>query len=155
MKAMGTVGTLGAVGVMAAAMALSAGAVSVAGEMRLESARDPAKIAKICGQAETRYQKLYGKSSRDEPVHIVKMYKYTFCPEVIEVKKGETVRWINVDKRTSHSTWFRDAGREEDVRLFPEEKLEMTFDFATGEFPYLCGPHWESDDMIGRVIVTD
>lgn len=147
--------TLGSVLATAMALLVGAGSVSVAGEMRLESKRDPAKIAKICGQAEKRYQKLYGKSSQDEPVHIVMMYKYTFCPEVIEVKKGETVRWINVDKRTSHSTWFREAGREEDVRLFPDEKLEMTFDFATGEFPYLCGPHWESDDMIGRVIVTE
>ncbi|MCV6548342.1 MAG: plastocyanin/azurin family copper-binding protein [Cohaesibacter sp.] len=125
-----------------------------AGEMRLESKRDPAKIAKICAKAEARYEKLYGKSPSDENVHVVMMYKYTFCPEVIDVKLGETVRWVNVDKRTSHSTWFKEAGREEDARLFPDEVLEMTFDFATGEFPYLCGPHWESDDMIGRVIVS-
>ncbi len=124
-------------------------------DLRMESKRDPAKIAKRCAKAEARYVKLYGKKPTEEDVRIVMMYKYTFCPEVIDVKKGETVRWVNVDKRTSHSTWFKDAGKEEDARLFPEESAEMTFDFATGEFPYLCGPHWDSDDMIGRVIVSD
>lgn len=124
-------------------------------EMRMESERDPAKIAKRCAKAEARYVKLYGKKPTEEDVHVVMMYKYTFCPEVIDVKLGDTVRWVNVDKRTSHSTWFKEAGKEEDARLFPEESAEMTFDFATGEFPYLCGPHWDSDDMIGRVIVSE
>jgi plastocyanin len=137
-----------------AAFLISPSLTAQASDMKLESKRDPAKIAKICGKAEKRYETIYGKKPADEDVRIVMMYKYTFCPEVIDVKLGDTVRWVNVDKRTSHSTWFKEAGREEDARLFPDEKIEMTFDFATGEFPYLCGPHWESDDMIGRVLVS-
>ncbi len=108
----------------------------------------------ICGEAEKRYQKIYKKPSADEDVTIVKMYKFTFCPVEVTVKKGTSVRWVNVDKRTSHSTWFKEAGKEEGERLFPEEKAEMKFDLPPGDYPYLCGPHWESDKMIGKVTVT-
>ncbi len=110
--------------------------------------------AMICEEAEKRYQKIYKKPSADEDVTIVKMYKFTFCPVEVTVKQGTTVRWVNVDKRTSHSTWFKEAGKEEGERLFPEEKAEMKFDLPPGDYPYLCGPHWESDKMIGKVTVT-
>ena len=111
--------------------------------------------AKTCAKAEKRYQNLFGKPSADEDVVIVKLYKYTFCPPHIEVKQGTTVRWVNVDRRTSHSVWLKEAGKPESDRLFSEEKVEMTFDFPPGEYPYLCGPHWESDDMKGRVTVIE
>jgi len=110
--------------------------------------------AKICTKAEKRYQKLFGKPSSKEDVVIVKMYKYTFCPMEVTVKPGTVVRWVNVDFATSHSTWFKEAGKEESERLFPEEKTEMKFDLPPGEYPYLCGPHWQSDNMIGKVIVA-
>ena len=115
---------------------------------------DPDKIAAICTEAATRYTDAYGHPpAEEEGVNVVLMYKYTFCPERIEVPLGSTVRWVNVDKRTSHSTWFRDAGQPESDRLFPEESAEQTFE-VPGEFDYLCGPHWESHDMIGKVVVT-
>ncbi len=112
----------------------------------------------ICQKAEQRYQKIYGHPSSDllkEGIHVVKMYKYTFCPPQLTVRQGESVRWVNVDKRTSHSVWFRDEGKPESDRIFPdpEEKVEMKFDLPPGEYPYLCGPHWQSDGMIGKVIV--
>ncbi|MCE5973800.1 plastocyanin/azurin family copper-binding protein [Sinirhodobacter sp. WL0062] len=114
---------------------------------------DPVKIAAICTEAEERYAEIYGHPSADaEGVEVVLMYKYTFCPVEVEVPAGTTIRWVNVDKRTSHSTWFRDAGEPESERLFPEETAEQTFDIP-GEWGYLCGPHWESRDMIGKVIV--
>ena len=69
------------------------------------------------------------------------------------VPPGSTLRWIDIDKRTSHGTWFRDAGKPESARLFPEQGTEMTFD-VTGDHGDLCGPHWESDGMTGKVIVT-
>lgn len=109
----------------------------------------------ICAKAEQRYQKLFGKPSAEEDVFIVKMYKYTFCPLKIEIKQGTTVRWVNVDRRTSHSVWFKDADKPESDRLFSEEKTEMTFDLPIGEYPYLCGPHWKGDGMKGRVVVTN
>lgn len=115
---------------------------------------DPDKIAAICAEADARYAEAYGHpAAEEEGVAVVLMYKYTFCPERVEVPVGGTVRWVNVDKRTSHSTWFRDAGEAESDRLFPEESAEQTFEIP-GEFDYLCGPHWESHDMIGKVFVT-
>ncbi len=112
----------------------------------------------ICEKAEQRYRKIYGHPSSDllkDGIHVVKMYKYTFCPPQVTVRQGESVRWVNVDRRTSHSVWFRDEGKPESERIFPdpEEKVEMKFDLPPGEYPYLCGPHWQSDGMIGKVIV--
>ena len=112
----------------------------------------------ICEKAEQRYRKIYGHPSSDllkDGIHVVKMYKYTFCPPQVTIRQGETVRWVNVDKRTSHSVWFREEGKPESDRIFPdpEEKVEMKFDLPPGEYPYLCGPHWQSDGMVGKVIV--
>ena len=114
--------------------------------------KTPEQIEQICGKAEKRYQKYFGTPSADEPVTIVKMYKYIFCPATVTVKQGESVRWVNVDF-TSHSTWFKQVGKEEGERLFRKETSEMKFDLPPGDYPYLCGPHWESDGMIGTVKV--
>lgn len=108
----------------------------------------------ICAKAEKRYQKLFGKPSASEDVVIVMMHKYTFCPSQVEIKQGTTVRWVNVDRRTSHSVWLKEAGKTESDRLFSEEQVEIKFDLPVGEYPYLCGPHWKEEGMIGRVIVT-
>jgi len=113
------------------------------------AASDPAKI---CAEAITRYGELYGKAPSEEPVTVVMMYKYVFCPSSVTVKVGTTVRFINIDKRTSHSVWFREEGKPESDRLFPDEKVEMTFDHP-GTYPYLCGPHWETHDMLGNIVV--
>lgn len=134
---------------------LLACAAAVSGALTPALSATEEKWAKTCAKAEERYQKLFGKPSAEEDVVVVKMYKYTFCPPHIEVKQGTTVRWVNVDRRTSHSVWLKEAGKPESDRLFSEEKVEMTFDFPPGEYPYLCGPHWESDDMKGRVTVVE
>lgn len=111
------------------------------------------KTAAICADAEERYVDQYGApSSEAEGVTVVLMYKYKFCPEQIEVPIGTTVRWVNVDKRTSHSILLKDTDEPETDRLFPEESFEFTF-IAPGAQNYLCGPHWESHDMIGMVTV--
>ena len=112
------------------------------------------KRAKICAKAEKRYQKLFGKSSASEEATVVMMHKYTFCPPHVTVKQGTVVRFINVDKRTSHSVWFKQAGQQESERLFGEEKVEITFDLPVGDYPYLCGPHWKEEGMVGTVTVT-
>lgn len=111
------------------------------------------KRAKICAKAEESYAELF-PDAKDDGAVIVKLYKYNFCPANVTVKKGTTVRWINVDKRTSHSVWLKEAGVKESERFFPEEQWEFTF-MATGDYPYLCGPHWESHDMVGYVKVTE
>jgi plastocyanin len=82
------------------------------------------------------------------------MHKYTFCPTSITVKRGTKVRFVNVDKRTSHSVWFKEEGKPESDRLFGEEFTEVLFDGPPAVYPYLCGPHWESEGMTGTVTVT-
>ena len=109
------------------------------------------KQAKVCAKADERYKKLYPEA-KDEGVVIVKLYKYTFCPCNVTVKPGTTVRWVNVDRRTSHSVWLKEAGEKESERFFPEEQWEFPFT-TPGKYPYLCGPHWEQDDMTGYVEV--
>jgi len=115
--------------------------------------RDAEKVAKICAEAEKRYVELFGKPSEEEEgVTVVTMYKYNFCPAEISVPVGTTVRWVNVDKRTSHSVIVK--GEPESDRAFPEETLEFTF-LVPGPQDYLCGPHWETQKMIGMVTVTE
>ncbi len=117
-------------------------------------AADDDKTA-ICAEAEERYVELFGAASADaEGMTVVTMYKYNFCPAEIEVPVGTTVRWVNVDKRTSHSVLVKDSGEPESDRAFPEESIEFTF-LVPGPQDYLCGPHWETQNMIGMVTVTE
>jgi len=107
---------------------------------------------KICAAADERYKALF-PDAKDDGAVVVKLHKYTFCPPNLKVKVGTTVRWVNVDKRTSHSVWLKEAGIKESERFFPEERWEFTF-AAPGKYPYLCGPHWQSEGMRGFVEVT-
>lgn len=111
------------------------------------------KASELCAEAEQRYVDMFGHpSSEAEGVTVVTMYKYNFCPAQISVPVGTTVRWVNVDKRTSHSVLSPDAGMPESDRAFPEEWIEFTF-LEAGAKEYLCGPHWETQKMIGMVSV--
>jgi len=107
--------------------------------------------AKICAKADKRYAKLY-PDAKDDGTVVVKLYKYNFCPANVTVKPGTTVRWVNVDRRTSHSVWLKQAGVDESERFFPEETWDFTF-VTPGAYPYLCGPHWKEEGMIGFVRV--
>jgi len=132
-----------------AALALSSLAVLCAAFPVLAGDED---TAALCAEAEERYVELFGHPSADEEgVHVVTMYKYRFCPAEIAVPVGTTVRWVNVDKRTSHSVIV--PNEPESDRAFPEEIIEYTF-LTEGDQEYLCGPHWETHDMIGMVTVT-
>ncbi len=112
-----------------------------------------AETATICAEAEERYAEVFGQpSSAVEDANIVLMYKYKFCPAELTVPTGTTVRWVNVDKRTSHSVLLKDGSEPESPRLFPEEVFELTF-LTPGAQDYLCGPHWETQQMIGMVTV--
>lgn len=107
----------------------------------------------ICEKAVARYTETR-PDAKDEGVHVVLLHKYNFCPLELTIKVGETVRWVNVDKRTSHSVWLKDAGLPESERFFPDEQWEHTFTSA-GTYNYLCGPHWESDNMRGYLTVVE
>ncbi len=111
------------------------------------------EAADICAEAEERYAEQFGQpSSAVEDAEVVLMYKYNFCPGELTVKAGTTVRWVNVDKRTSHSVLLKDGSEPESDRLFPEESVDMTF-LTPGPQEYLCGPHWETQNMIGMITV--
>lgn len=80
---------------------------------------------------------------------IIKDFK--FIPQEITIKKGQTLRWENQEKRQYHSVWFEALDEEEPDYIFPEESYDRQFN-QTGKFPYRCGPHPE---MLGTVIVTE
>ncbi|MEX0350823.1 MAG: plastocyanin/azurin family copper-binding protein [Paracoccaceae bacterium] len=109
--------------------------------------------AALCAEAEERYAEVFGQpSTAVRDAEVVLMYKYHFCPVEITVKAGTTVRWVNVDKRTSHSVLLKDGSERETDRIFPEESVDLTF-LTPGPQDYLCGPHWETQNMIGMVTV--
>lgn len=109
--------------------------------------------AQICKEAQERYKGMAIPKPSGPDTAVVLLYKYRFCPPDLSIKKGTTVHFINIDTRTSHSVWFQAAGKPESDRYFPEESWSMKFD-APGDYPYLCGPHWESEKMVGKITVT-
>ena len=42
--------------------------------------------------------------------HIVEMLKFKFVPEEITIKAGDTVRWLNTERRQYHTIWIKEAG---------------------------------------------
>jgi plastocyanin len=81
----------------------------------------------------------------------IRIEKYTFTPPEISIQVGDTVKWVNYEKRTSHSVVFPQEGIPESERLFPEESWQRQFT-APGRYPYHCGPHPE---MKGLVVVHE
>ena len=76
---------------------------------------------------------------------------YKFQPADLKIKAGTTVKWINKEKRTSHSVLFIGPEGFESARFFPEESYSRKFDKA-GIYPYSCGPHPE---MRGKIEVVE
>lgn len=76
---------------------------------------------------------------------------YKYAPAELKVKPGTTVKWINGEKRTSHSIRFVGPAGFESDRIFPGEAWQRTFD-KPGDYPYSCGPHPE---MKGVVVVAE
>ncbi len=84
--------------------------------------------------------------------HIVEMIKYKFVPEELTIKVGDTVKWVNNERRQYHTIWFKEAGEKETQEWFPGESFEKVFEKA-GEYPYICGPHFEDRQMQGVIRV--
>jgi plastocyanin len=124
--------------------------LAAAGSVRAE---DDAYTANICADAQKRYEGLSIPKPSGPGVAVVLLYKYRFCPTHLTIPKGTTVHFINVDARTSHSVWFKAAGIAESERYFPEESWSLKFD-NPGDYPYLCGPHWDTEKMVGKITVT-
>jgi plastocyanin len=82
---------------------------------------------------------------------LVEIKDYKFVPPTLTVKAGTRVKWVNAEKRTSHSVWFQEEGLAESERFFPDESWSRTFE-RPGTYRYTCGPHPE---MLGTVVVTE
>lgn len=135
---------------LAAGLAIGAGLLTTTAPAQTINEMIPEK-KDVCAEADQRYKDLYPGAKGNGAV-IIKTYKYTFCPLRVTVKPGTKVRWVNVDKRTSHSVWLQESGVAESERFFPEENFEYSFK-SSGTFPYLCGPHGKDDNMIGEIKV--
>jgi plastocyanin len=79
----------------------------------------------------------------------VAIQDYRFTPREVRIKAGDTVKWINREKRTSHSVLFPAENGLESERLFPQEQWQRTFG-QPGRHEYRCGPH---EEMKGVVLV--
>jgi plastocyanin len=79
----------------------------------------------------------------------VTIQDYKFVPAEVRIKAGDTVKWINREKRTSHSVLFPAEDGLESERMFPQEHWQRTFPKA-GSYPYRCGPH---EEMKGLILV--
>lgn len=83
------------------------------------------------------------------PTVLVEILDYKYIPQTVTVKAGTTVKWVNKEKRTSHSVLFLGPGGFESERMFPDDSWQRRFT-EPGDHPYRCGPHPE---MTGRIIV--
>lgn len=72
---------------------------------------------------------------------------YQYQPAELTVQAGTTVKWINDEKRVSHSIRFTGPEGFESERIFPGEAWERTFD-QPGSYPFSCGPHPEMHGII-------
>lgn len=82
--------------------------------------------------------------------------KMHFVPDVVTIKKGDKVKWINDDARKQfHTVTSGKAGKPD--RLFDSKMMasgktfERVFTEA-GEFDYYCIPH-VAMKMFGKVVV--
>ena len=77
----------------------------------------------------------------------VKIENYKFDPPVVKVKVGTTIKWINNEKRASHSVIWLGPGGFESERMFPGESYQRKFD-KPGTYAYSCGPHPEMKAVV-------
>ena len=94
---------------------------------------------------------LFSFAALAESVVEVQIADYKYKPAEVSVKVGDSVRWINREKRTSHSILFPAEGGLESDRIFPDESWQRRFD-KPGRYVYRCGPHPE---MEGVVLVAE
>ena len=90
-----------------------------------------------------------GSAWAGDEVLTVSVREMRFEPASLVVKAGSVVRWVNQEKRTSHSVLFTGPGGFESERFMPGEHYERRFD-QPGRYAYTCGPHPE---MTGVIVV--
>jgi len=94
---------------------------------------------------------LFSLAANGQETVDVRIESYRFNPPQISIRIGDSVRWENHEKRTSHSVILPISGVPESDRLFPGESWSYRFEQA-GRYEYHCGPHPE---MTGVILVGD
>lgn len=59
-----------------------------------------------------------GLAGAEQTVEVV-VQNYRYQPQVVRIRVGDTVRWVNREKRTSHSVVFAVEQGGESERFFP------------------------------------
>lgn len=77
----------------------------------------------------------------------IEIFKKQYIPQELTINQGDTVRWVNKEKRQYHSVFFEALGEKDGEYFWPEEVFERRFDLP-GSFPYRCGPHPEMTGII-------
>lgn len=85
-----------------------------------------------------------------EDVSEVRIENYQFLPHDVKIRPGGKVRWVNNEKRASHSVLFPGEGGLESERLMSGDSWERKFD-KPGRYPYTCGPHPEMSGIVNVV----
>lgn len=81
--------------------------------------------------------------------HTIDIKKFKFTPQQLTIKVGDTVIWLNIEKRQYHNVWFKQLFEQEPEIIFPGENYQLSFD-KPGTYPYSCGPH---PKMTGTIVV--
>lgn len=88
---------------------------------------------------------------------VVHIKDFSFTPDVVMVKAGHSVRWVNEDVANHTVTAGAPGNRSDEQEEFASGLLvkgdSFTHRFSSpGEYPYFCSVH---DVMTGKVLVTE
>ena len=87
--------------------------------------------------------------SVDKAAKEVLIQNFIFSQPIINIKKGDTVTWINKD--SAPHTVTGESGGPSSQTLKLNDSYSFKFD-KSGEFPYICAFH---PSMKGRVVVSE
>ena len=101
-------------------------------------------IFTACSNNTTPNKPMTQDSSSSEFIQ-VKITNFSFNPQVLNIHKGDTVMWTNMDS-APHTVASKDF---KSATLNKNDTFKFTFN-STGSFDYVCSFHSE---MTGKVIV--
>jgi plastocyanin len=84
----------------------------------------------------------------------VEIFKSTFVPAVVEVKRGDVVRWVNKEEVLHTVTSGKSPIHDEMFNAnFLVKEYEVKIDGPTGVIDYFCAIH--NATMRGVIVVVD
>lgn len=81
---------------------------------------------------------------------IIGMKNWEFHPQVLTIRAGDTVVWVN-DDDSHHKIIFEDASIKGSDNIKPDRRYSLTFE-RVGEYNYYCKYHGDYG-MKGTIIV--